>query len=119
MTGAAALFEVLSDPTRRHLVEHLRDGERSVGDLVDEVGGSQPGVSQHLRVLREAGFVQVRAQGQRRLYSLRPEPFRDLARWADDYRQLVDARLDRVEDLLADAGSSSRSPRGRSAGKRT
>lgn len=92
----ADVFEVLADPTRRRLIEALRDRERSVSELVEEVDINQPGVSRQLRILHEAGFVSVRPERQRRLYSLRPEPFRELNDWMDDYRQLWDARLDRL-----------------------
>ncbi len=93
-------FAVLSDPTRLRIVEQLRGGERSVGSLVSSLTVSQPGVSRHLRILHRRGFVRVRAEGQRRLYSLRPQPFRDLDRWMDDYRDLVEQRLDRLERLI-------------------
>jgi DNA-binding transcriptional ArsR family regulator len=94
------LFEVLGDPTRRRIVHELRSGERAVGDLVDKVDIAQSGVSRHLRILNEAGFVQVRADGQRRLYSLRPEPFQAIDRWIDDYRQLWENRLERMGKAL-------------------
>jgi DNA-binding transcriptional ArsR family regulator len=81
----ADVFAVLADPTRRRLVEVLYDGERSVGDLVAAVDIAQPGVSRHLRLLSEAGFVNVRADGQRRLYSLRPVPLRQLEAWMRRY----------------------------------
>jgi DNA-binding transcriptional ArsR family regulator len=90
------LFETLSDPTRRRIVEGLRSGERAVGELVDTVDIAQSGVSRHLRILSEAGFVQVRADGQRRLYSLRPEPFQEIDAWIDGYRQMWEGRLDRL-----------------------
>ncbi len=70
----------------------------------------QPGVSRHLRILRDAGFVRVRPEGQRRLYSLRREPFRDLEEWAQSYRDLVEARLDRLDELVAREQPASRSP---------
>lgn len=90
------VFAILADPTRRRLIQALRGGERSVGELVSEVSIHQPGVSKQLRILHEAGFVAVRQDRQRRLYSLRPEPFRALEAWMSDYRQLWDARLDRL-----------------------
>jgi DNA-binding transcriptional ArsR family regulator len=93
-------FEVLADPTRRRIVESLRGGERPVNDIVAEAGVQQSGVSRHLRILHEAGFVSVRPEGQRRLYSLRPEPFRELDRWLAAYRNLWEARLDRFGDAL-------------------
>jgi DNA-binding transcriptional ArsR family regulator len=94
------LFEILGEPTRRRIVAELRSGEQAVGDLVDRVDIAQSGVSRHLRILNEAGFVQVRADGQRRLYSLRPEPFQAIDRWIDDYRQLWEDRLDRMGKAL-------------------
>lgn len=95
MSTHSYLFETLADPTRRLIVEALRGGERPVNDLVEAVGIDQSGVSRHLRILREAGFVQVRPEGQMRLYSLRPEPFEALDHWVAQYRKLWEARLDR------------------------
>ena len=96
----ADVFAVLADPTRRRLVEVLHGGEQSVGDLVAAVDIAQPGVSRHLRILNEAGFVSMRPDAQRRLYSLRPEPFVELDRWLADYRKLWEARLDRFGAAL-------------------
>jgi len=93
-------FETLADPARRRIVEALQGGERQVGDIVDEAGIHQSGVSRHLRILREAGFVSVRPEGQRRFYALRPEPFRELDAWLDGYRRLWEARLDRFNAAL-------------------
>jgi len=93
-------FETLADPTRRRIVAALRDGERQVGDIVAEAGIHQSGVSRHLRILSEAGFVSMRPDGQRRLYSLKPEPFRELEAWLSDYRRLWEARLDRFGAAL-------------------
>jgi DNA-binding transcriptional ArsR family regulator len=104
-------FEVLSDPTRLRIVEQLRGGERSVGTLVASLAVCQPGISRHLRILHDRGFVRVRADGQRRFYSLRPQPFRDLDRWMEDYRDLVDDRLDRLERLVESDRSESHSPK--------
>ena len=72
------VFQMLADPTRRTIVEAMRGGERQVNDIVERVGIHQSGVSRHLRILGEAGFVAMRPDGQRHLYSLRPEPFREL-----------------------------------------
>ena len=94
-------FEVLADPTRRAIVEALRGRERSVNAVVDTVSIHQSGVSRHLRILSEAGFVRVRADGAQRLYSLRPEPFQELDGWLADYRALWDARLERFAAALA------------------
>jgi DNA-binding transcriptional ArsR family regulator len=96
----AQVFQALADPTRRHLVEVLRGGERAVNDLVDLVAIHQSGVSRHLRILEEAGFVRVRPEGPRRLYSLRPEPFRELEAWVTGYRGLWENRLDRLGEAL-------------------
>jgi len=93
-------FQVLADPTRRRIVEALRDGEHQVGALVEVTGAHQSGVSRHLRVLYETGFVSMRPDGQRRLYGLRPEPFRELEKWLTQYRVLWDARLDRFGAAL-------------------
>lgn len=96
----ADVFEVLADPTRRRIVEALRGGEQAVNDIVDTVDIHQSGVSRHLRILHEAGFVQVRPEGPKRLYSLRPEPFRELDAWVSRYRSLWEARLDRFAEAL-------------------
>ena len=93
-------FQTLADPTRRRIVEVLRGGERPVSDLVGAVEIDQSGVSRHLRILFEAGFVKVRPDGQRRLYSLRPEPFLALDLWVGRYRALWEARLDRFAQAL-------------------
>lgn len=93
-------FQTLSDPTRRLIVETLAGGERSVSELVARVAIEQSGVSRHLRILNEAGFVAVRPDGQRRLYSLRPEPFHELEEWIDVYRHLWEKRLDRFGRAL-------------------
>ena len=93
-------FTALADPTRRRIVEALRHGERPVGAIVRQAGVHQSGVSRHLRLLHDAGFVSVRADGQRRLYALRPEPFRALDAWLADYRRLWEARLDRFGAAL-------------------
>src|ERR1700674_5958527 len=88
-------FQILADPTRRRLVDALRSGERSVSELVDVVDIGQPGVSRQLAVLQDARFVVVRPEGRRRLYALRPEPFRELDEWMMGYRGMWEARLDR------------------------
>src|SRR5271156_1565233 len=93
-------FQALADPTRRSIVEALRNGERQVNGIVEQAGIHQSGVSRHLRILHEAGFVSMRPEGQRRLYSLRAEPFRELDRWLAQYRKLWEERLDRLGDVL-------------------
>jgi DNA-binding transcriptional ArsR family regulator len=94
------MFEVLVEPHRRRILDLLRDGEQTVGDLVAGVGLSQPGVSKHLRVLRQAGLVQVRPDGQRRLYRLRTEPLREIDEWLAPYRAAWSNRLDVLEAHL-------------------
>jgi DNA-binding transcriptional ArsR family regulator len=89
-------FQTLADPTRRRIVEVLRRGEQPVNDIVDSVDIHQSGVSRHLRILHQAGFVHVRPEGAQRLYSLRPEPFRDLDGWLTQYRSLWEGRLDKL-----------------------
>jgi DNA-binding transcriptional ArsR family regulator len=88
-------FQALADPTRRRIVDALRSGERQVNDIVAQAGIHQSGVSRHLRILQGAGFVSVRPDGQRRLYALRSEPFREIDEWLAKYRGLWEARLDR------------------------
>lgn len=94
------VFQVLADPTRRQIIEVLQAGEQQVNDVVAGLSIHQSGVSRHLRILLEAGFVQVRPDGQRRFYSLRPEPFQELDAWVAGYRKLWDARLDRFGRAL-------------------
>jgi DNA-binding transcriptional ArsR family regulator len=93
------VFQTLADPTRRRIVEVLHD-EQAVNDIVALVGIHQSGVSRHLRILNEAGFVKVRPVGPKRLYSLRPEPFHELERWVESYRDIWEARLERFAAAL-------------------
>jgi DNA-binding transcriptional ArsR family regulator len=94
------VFEVLAEPNRRRILDLLREDERSVGDLVTALQLSQPGVSKHLRVLREAGLVDVRVDAQRRVYRLQPEPLRELDEWLAPYRAAWRDRLDALEHHL-------------------
>jgi DNA-binding transcriptional ArsR family regulator len=93
-------LQVLAEPRRVAILDLLRDGERPVGELVGGLGLSQPAVSKHLRVLKEAGLVEARVDAQRRLYRIRPEPLADLDEWLASYRRLWAAHLDRLEDHL-------------------
>ncbi len=93
-------FALLADPMRRRIVEILQAGERSVNAIVDQVDIRQPGVSRHLRILHEAGFVRVRSDGQRRIYSLRPEAFQELDAWVRRYVRDQLGRLQRLSDLV-------------------
>jgi DNA-binding transcriptional ArsR family regulator len=97
---AMTTFELVAEPTRRTILDLLRDGERSVGQLVEHLGLSQPGVSKHLRVLREAGLVDVRRDAQRRWYGLRAEPLAEIDAWLEPYRGLWAGRLDALERHL-------------------
>ena len=87
-------IQMLADPSRFQIVEALLGGEQAVNDLVAKMDIHQSGVSRHLRILEEGGFVRVRPEGARRLYSLRPEPFRELNAWVGQYRALWEGRLD-------------------------
>jgi DNA-binding transcriptional ArsR family regulator len=98
-------FDVLGDPVRRRILELLAAGERSSGAITEvirtEFGISQPGVSQHLRVLREAGFATVRPDGARRLYAVDPEPLRDVDAWLDHFRAFWTPHLDALDTEIA------------------
>jgi DNA-binding transcriptional ArsR family regulator len=93
-------MNALADPTRRRIVELLADGERSAGELASEFRTSRPGVSRHLRVLREHGLVRAREEGQRRLYSLDPAPLAELDSWLARYRPFWANRLDALDTEL-------------------
>ena len=93
-------IQTLADPSRFQIVQALLDGEQAVNDIVAKMDIHQSGVSRHLRILEEAGFVNVRPDGQRRLYSLRPEPFRELNAWVSQYRALWEGRLDAFASAL-------------------
>ena len=97
---ASAPFEVLAEPNRRRILDLLRERERPVGDLVQALAVSQPAVSKHLRVLRDAGLVDVRADAQRRLYRVRPEPLQTIDEWLAPYREMWSERLDELERHL-------------------
>ena len=93
-------FKVLADPNRRLILDLLRERERPVGELVERLSLSQPGVSKHLRVLREAGMVEVHQDAQRRLYGLRAEPLVEVGTWLEPYRRFWADRLDALERHL-------------------
>jgi DNA-binding transcriptional ArsR family regulator len=90
----AYAFGAVAEPSRRQILDLLREGTRSVGELVERTGLSQPGVSKHLRILRESGLVTVRRDAQRRLYDVDPAPLAELDRWLEPYRALWENRLD-------------------------
>jgi DNA-binding transcriptional ArsR family regulator len=93
-------FEALAEPNRRLILDLLCEAELTVGALVERIDLSQPGVSKHLRVLREAGLVRSRVDAQRRLYSLRPEPLEEVDAWLEPYRRLWARALDDLERHL-------------------
>lgn len=100
MTTGPTVFEAIVEPHRRAILELLRTEQRPVSELVEALGISQPAVSKHLRVLKQAGLVVVRPQAQRRLYALRPEPLRELDAWLTPYRRMWSERLDALERHL-------------------
>ena len=96
----ATLFEILAEPSRRRVLDLLREDEHTVGELVDALDLSQPAVSKHLRVLREAGFVESRVEAQRRVYRLRPEPLMEVDAWLAPFRRFWTAHVDALERHL-------------------
>jgi DNA-binding transcriptional ArsR family regulator len=96
-----AVLQALADPSRRTVLEILRDHPASAGELADALPIARPGVSRHLRVLREAGLVDVRQEAQRRIYSLRPEGLMDVDDWLENYRALWRHRLDALHTEIA------------------
>jgi DNA-binding transcriptional ArsR family regulator len=93
-------YAALAEPHRRQILDLLREGEQPAGELVKRIELSQPGVSKHLKVLREAGLVVVRADVKRRLYALRPEPLVEVDEWLEPYREFWSQRLDALEQHL-------------------
>ncbi len=106
-------FEVVVEPNRRRILDLLREKRRPVGELADRLGLTQPTVSKHLRVLKDARLVDVEQDAQRRLYRLRPEPLVELDTWLQPYRALWSQRLDALEhhlDTMTDAPAPTRGP---------
>jgi DNA-binding transcriptional ArsR family regulator len=97
-------FQVLAEPNRRRILDLLRASEQSVGELVDQLDVTQPAVSKHLRILREAGLVEVRGDAQRRLYRVRSEPLHAIDDWLAPYRQLWASHLADLEQHLDQMG---------------
>jgi len=109
---AADVFTVLAEPTRREMLSILAQGERSAGELAGAFPRlTQPAVSRHLRILREAGLVEARPQAQQRIYTLRPERLRELDQWLSVYRQFWSDRLDSLERHLDKRRAASRGGR--------
>jgi DNA-binding transcriptional ArsR family regulator len=96
----ATAFEVLAEPSRRQILDLLLQREHAVGELVDELDIAQPSVSKHLKVLREAGLVVVRAEGQHRWYGVRTEPLQEIEAWLEPYRRRWAQHLDALERHL-------------------
>ncbi|MBO0782433.1 MAG: winged helix-turn-helix transcriptional regulator [Ktedonobacteraceae bacterium] len=96
------LWTALTEPNRLHIVELLRDGPLTVGEIVQRLGLQQPQVSKHLKVLSEAAIVEVQPQANRRIYQLRREPFQELEAWLHSFRRLWEERFDRLDDYLQD-----------------
>jgi DNA-binding transcriptional ArsR family regulator len=109
--SASTTLDVIAEPSRRLILDELRRGENPVNVLVERLALSQPSVSKHLRVLRDAGLVRMRPDGQRRLYSLRPEPLIELDAWLEPYREMWRSSLDKLEEHLAQAPSTRRKRR--------
>jgi DNA-binding transcriptional ArsR family regulator len=100
-------FEVLAEPSRRKILDLLRGAELPVGDLVEATSLSQPAVSKHLRILRDAGLVEARSDAQRRIYRVRAEPLQDIEEWLAPYRQLWTSSLSALErhlEIMEDTG---------------
>jgi DNA-binding transcriptional ArsR family regulator len=95
-------LNALAEPNRLHIVELLRDGPLTVGEIADRLGLNQPQASKHLRVLSNAGLVEVNAFSNRRIYKLRAEPFKELDSWLESYRNIWNERFDRLDDYLQD-----------------
>src|SRR5437588_10345124 len=94
------LWTALADPNRLHIVELLRDGPLTVGEITERLGLQQPQVSKHLKVLSEAAIVEVQPKANRRIYQLRREPFQELEVWLHSFRRLWEERFDRLDDYL-------------------
>ena len=109
-------FEIIAEPNRRAILGLLTSSERSVGDIERQLRMPQPAVSKHLRVLREAGFVESRTEAQRRLYRLKPEPLMELAAWLVPFRRFWAAHVDTLEkhlDRMAKAPSAAKGKKGK------
>jgi len=94
------IWNALSEPNRLRIVELLRGGPLSVGEIANQLGLNQPQASKHLKVLTDSGLVEVQAAANRRIYKLRPEPFRDLEDWVESYRHIWEERFDRLDEYL-------------------
>ena len=101
-------FTAIAHPVRRKLLDRLAEREQSVNELAAHFSISRPAISQHLKVLLDAGLVSVRREGRERIYQLQPEPLRELDVWLNSYRRLWAARLDRLDDYLQELQAKER-----------
>ncbi len=104
------IWTVLADPNREHIVEMLRDGPLTVGEITRRLGIRQPQVSKHLKVLSEAAIVEVQPQANRRIYRLRREPFQELEAWLQSFRRLWEERFDRLDNYLLEIQATEQQP---------
>jgi len=112
-------FEIIAEPNRRAILSFLVSSEQSVGEIERQLRMSQPTVSKHLRVLREAGFVESPVDAQRRLYRLKPEPFREFDTWLAQFRRFWSAHLDALERHLDRMDSDQSTPKKTKTNKKT
>ena len=106
-----SVFEIIAEPNRRAILSLLVSSEKSVGEIERHLGMTQPTVSKHLRVLRDAGFVESTVDAQRRLYRLKPEPLQEVDAWLAQFRQFWSAHLDALERHLDRMDQSTRTKR--------
>jgi len=114
-----SVFEIIAEPNRRAILSLLLSSQQSVGDIERQLRMPQPAVSKHLRVLREAGFVESTVDAQRRLYHLKPEPFQEMDDWLAQFRRFWSARVDALErhlDRMEQSTATKRKARGRRRG---
>jgi len=100
MGGKLTTLSALAEPNRLHIVELLRNGPLTVGEIANALGLRQPQASKHLRVLSESGLVEVQPDANRRIYRLRPEPLVELDEWMESFRRMWEERFDRLDDYL-------------------
>ena len=114
-----SVFEIIAEPNRRAILSLLVDSQQSVGEIERRLGMPQPAVSKHLRVLREAGFVESTVDAQRRLYRLKPEPFQEVDAWMEQFRRFWSRHIDALERHLDRMEQSRRELSGSARAKRT
>jgi DNA-binding transcriptional ArsR family regulator len=112
------LLSALAEPNRLHIIELLRKGPHPVGEIVTKLKMRQPQVSKHLHVLSEYGFVDMRPAAQQRIYSLKPQPFKEIDDWLQSYRNLWNERLDRLDEYLIKLQEDEMKKRGEKHGRK-